>query len=105
MGDRKFDFILGRGVSAIPAFLGFTSHLINGSSAAPARPLAYMSTQAPDETECIGPGLLYLRGGSFADELQEAGITQSQRYSVAELVGNLESDKFVLHIKAEEIIK
>eukprot|EP00746_Dinoflagellata_sp_MGD_P012560 gnl/MRDRNA2_/MRDRNA2_126836_c0_seq1.p1 gnl/MRDRNA2_/MRDRNA2_126836_c0~~gnl/MRDRNA2_/MRDRNA2_126836_c0_seq1.p1 ORF type:complete len:363 (+),score=69.23 gnl/MRDRNA2_/MRDRNA2_126836_c0_seq1:187-1275(+) len=103
--DRKFDFMLGRAVADIPTFLGFSSHLINDASVAPARPLVCTQGNGLDGKDLIGPGLLYLTGGDRGFELRQAGIAQSTQYNVEQLVPDLDSDKYVMHIKAEEILK
>jgi 16S rRNA (guanine527-N7)-methyltransferase len=59
-----FDFMLGRAVSAIPTFLGFSSHLM----------VDVTGTYAGKDEKGVGRGLLYLKGGDFEDELTNAGM-------------------------------
>ena len=94
---EKYDFILGRAVSAIPNFLNWSSHLLNET------PQSKSVTTSSDHT--ISSGLLYLKGGDFTDELSEAKINPSsvQLFPVNELVQGLQSEKFVLYIPAHEI--
>ena len=82
--DEKFDYILGRSVSAVPTFLGFSSHLVDNSSAA------------------VNSGLLYIKGGEFKEELEEAGITIYELLAIRDLT-QLDTDKNLLHIPALEI--
>jgi 16S rRNA (guanine527-N7)-methyltransferase len=50
----RYDFLLGRAVSALPNYLGFSSHLLNPKSKA----LAVEGISG----NLIGSGLLYLKG-------------------------------------------
>lgn len=52
---EKFDFLLGRAVSALPNFLSFSSHLIKEKSAA-------SSTTIADTGITVSSGMLYLKG-------------------------------------------
>lgn len=98
---QTFDFVLGRAVSAIPNFLGFSSHLMSPMSTTPIAPLpaAHLSGES-----VLGNGLLYLKGGEFDDELAGAGIVQHTKYAVRDLVPGLDSDKYVLHVPAAEVV-
>lgn len=91
----KYDFLLGRAVSAMPNFLSFSAHLL--------RPPALHGDG--QEGSKLTSGLLYLKGGDFAGELAEAGISQSQLFPVSELVPPLAQtcDKSVLYVPAAEI--
>lgn len=82
--QEEHDFILGRAVAAIPAFLSFSSHLL-------------AKTSIHEKS-----GLFYIKGGDFGAELQEAKISQHQLFPVNELVP-ITTDKFVLHILASEV--
>lgn len=83
---ETFDFILGRSVSAVPTFLGFASHFIDGKS------------------KFSDSGLLYVKGGEFVDELKGAGIDNFKITPITELL-ELNTDKNVLHIPASDIVK
>lgn len=52
---EKFDFLLGRAVSALPNFLSFSSHLIKEKSAA-------SSTTIANTGITVSSGMLYLKG-------------------------------------------
>lgn len=52
---EKFDFLLGRAVSALPNFLSFSSHLIKEKSAVSSSTIANIGTT-------ISSGMLYLKG-------------------------------------------
>lgn len=86
--EEKFDFIIGRAVSAIPNFLDFSSHLIRST------------VESCDDK--ISNGLLYLKGGEFSAELKEAEINTYSLRSVQDLL-NIESDKYILYIPSHEI--
>ena len=63
-----FDFMLGRAVSAIPTFLGFSSHLMVDVTG------TYAGTGMGKDEKGVGRGLLYLKGGDFEEELTDAGM-------------------------------
>lgn len=84
--QERFDFMLGRAVSAVPTFLGFSSHFLDINSL------------------FSDSGLLYIKGGDFFGELKEAGIDSYRITEVNKLV-TLNSDKNVLYIPASEVQK
>ena len=94
--NETFDFIMGRAVSAVPTFLGFSSHFINGKSQA--KPI-----QSQVHNITIKSGLLYLKGGDFGEELNEAKINDYHLFPVNQLVP-IESDKNVLYVPSEQIV-
>lgn len=64
----KFDFLLGRAVSALPNFLSFSSHLIDEKSRASSsnfvrKPSSESATTGPSSI-AISSGMLYLKGMS-----------------------------------------
>ena len=63
------------------------------------------SSSSFSSSSLLSSGLLYLKGGDFTEELQEAEInTKSiQLHPVTELIPGLSSDKFVLYIPAADI--
>jgi 16S rRNA (guanine527-N7)-methyltransferase len=83
--QEKFDFMLGRAVSAVPSFLGFSSHFLDGNS------------------QNKKSGLLYIKGGEFSEELQSAEIS-SYNISPINKLTSLDTDKTVLYIPASEIV-
>lgn len=64
--DEKFDFLLGRAVSALPNFLSFSSHLIDGKSSVLSKDfvgkLRSESTGSDLTSVSISSGMLYLKG-------------------------------------------
>ena len=93
--NETFDFMMGRAVSAVPTFLGFSSHFVNGKSQA-------KSIQTYQNVT-IKSGLLYLKGGDFGEELNEAKINDYSLFPVKELVP-IDSDKNVLYVPSEQIV-
>lgn len=83
--QEKFDFMLGRAVSAVPSFLEFSSHFLDGNS------------------QNKKSGLLYIKGGDFSEELQSAKIS-SYNISAINKLTLLDTDKTVLYIPASEIV-
>ena len=62
--NETFDFMLGRAVSALPNFLSFSSHFVDGKSVAPYTSVDYQSVKGQKGGITISSGLLYLKGGS-----------------------------------------
>lgn len=95
--DKKFDFILGRAVSAIPNFLSFSSHLLdkNSNAGGPSKDKRFKMTS----------GLLYLKGGDYAEEIAAAGININnvQSFNVRDMIKST-SEKYVLYIPQDEIV-
>lgn len=87
--NEKYDFIVGRAVSALPNFLGFSSHLIKSNE---------------NDIQNRQFGLYYLKGGDFKQELVEASISHYDLTKVNSLLP-IDSDKSILHIPTVEITK
>jgi len=94
--SHTFDYMMGRAVSAVPTFLGFSSHFVDGKSQA-------KPSMSPRDNIIIESGLLYLKGGDFGEELNEASISEYHLFPVRELVP-IESDKNVLFVPANQIV-
>eukprot|EP01040_Poterioochromonas_malhamensis_P013568 gene13568-14933_t len=92
---RRFDFLIGRAVTAIPNFLSYSSHLITS--------MPTSSNTLPQTIEGAEQGLLYLKGGDYVKELEEAAITSSQVKMISEFFPQLDSDKYILFIPSDEI--
>jgi len=82
--NATFDIMLGRSVSSIPKFLGFSSHLMN------------------DNSNFKDSGLYYIKGGVFNDELRDACIHDYKITGIKTLI-NLETDKNILYIPSHQI--
>ena len=81
---KSFDFILGRAVSALPTFIGWTRKKIRkGKRHSPVN------------------GILYWKGGDYAEELADSPWSATQVWKVDELLpeGGFE-EKFLIHLKA-----
>ena len=59
---ESYDFMLGRSVSAVPTFLGFSSHFINPNSLVATSTVATTTSDNNNNTIQIGSGLLYIKG-------------------------------------------
>eukprot|EP01039_Chlorochromonas_danica_P005431 gene5431-5976_t len=81
----QYDYLLGRAVTSIPKFLSFSSHL--------------MSRRTDGHR-----GLLYIKGGDFTEELNDCKLSNCTLTPIKELVP-LDTDKFVLHVPATEILQ
>ena len=93
---QTFDYMMGRAVSAVPTFLGFSSHFVDGKS-------KVKPTQSPKDGIVIKSGLLYLKGGDFGNELSDASIQKYHLFPVKELV-SIDSDKNVLYVPSDQIV-
>lgn len=120
---EKYDFVLGRAVSALPNFLSWSCHLLSPPTSSVSSVVPFVSSPFIDHSidtfssntslssslsssmSMLSSGLLYLKGGDFTDELKEAEINTEtiQLFPVTELIPDLPSDKFVLYIPAHEI--
>jgi 16S rRNA (guanine527-N7)-methyltransferase len=81
---KSFDFVLGRAVAALPTFIGWTRKKIRkGKRHFPIN------------------GILYWKGGDYAEELAESPWSATQVWKVDELLpeGGFE-EKFLIHLKA-----
>lgn len=93
-----FQFMTGRAVSALPQFLGFSSHLLTNPA-----PLQHSHIQRTAPHGMLeGGGLFYIKGGNFSEELSEAQIDLYQLFAVDRLVP-IESDKSILFVPAHEV--
>ena len=81
---KSFDFVLGRAVTALPTFIGWTRKKIRkGKRHAPLN------------------GILYWKGGDYTEELDGTPWSPTQVWDVAELMpeGGFE-EKYLVHFKA-----
>jgi 16S rRNA (guanine527-N7)-methyltransferase len=65
--DRSFDFIVSRAVTALPDFVRWTANKFHRKS-----------------FNSIPNGILYLKGGDFADELKRIKKLQKKIYPVSD---------------------
>lgn len=61
--NEKFDFVIGRAVTALPKFINWVKGKVRGGS----------------KSE-LANGVLYLKGGDFAQEIKELGIEPTESY-------------------------
>jgi len=94
--NQTFDYMMGRAVSAVPTFLGFSSHFVDGKS-------KVKPSKSPKGDIVIESGLLYLKGGDFGNELSDASISKYHLFPVKELV-SIDSDKNVLYVPSDQIV-
>jgi len=111
---KVFDFVLGRAVSALPNFLSFSCHFVDGRSSALASPAPLLLRQGGKDDEAeevagkmrvVSSGLLYLKGGNFSQEVHDAKIAQPIVFPIAQMLPSLATcEKNVLFVPASEII-
>lgn len=87
--ESKWDFVLGRAVTALPKFLiWITKNLRPGGS------------------EELPHGVLYLKGTLYREELGEVGIEPFQVHDLGAISGDdYFADKFLLHLEARDLQK
>lgn len=68
---EKFDFVIGRAVTALPKFIGWVRHKVRSGS---------QST--------LPNGVLYLKGGDFTQEIKDLGIQPTACYPLSPLFHN-----------------
>ena len=80
---KTYDFVLGRAVTALPAFFGWVRDKVaKGSRNSPAN------------------GILYLKGGDYRDELKSSGLTPAKIWNLDELLPEAElGEKYLIHFK------
>ena len=105
--NTKFNYIIGRSVSAVPNFLSFSSHLLGRNNDLKHVEVHSNTARTTHEDQnVITGGLLYIKGGDFFDELNAARIQQYSLHPIRELVPALaENDKSVLHIPSNEVAR
>ena len=80
----KYDFILGRAVTALPRFIDWTNTLVR-----------------PGKRNSLKNGLLYLKGTAYQEELKDSHLKPSQVFDLSEwFPGDFFNEKFLLHFTA-----
>jgi 16S rRNA (guanine527-N7)-methyltransferase len=85
----EYDIVLGRAVSALPEFVGYTKHLLDRSKV---------------EDSPHSPGLIYIKGGDFGSELTQARIRTYELHCIDELIEGLQSDKKILVVNKKQVL-
>ena len=80
---KSYDFVIGRAVTALPTFFGWVQNKIaKGAKHSPAN------------------GILYLKGGDYAEELNSSGLHPAKIWNLDELLPEAElGEKFLIHFK------
>jgi len=80
---RRYDFVIGRAVTALPTFFGWVSNKISkGSKHSPSN------------------GILYLKGGDYTEELKTSGLHPAKIWKLDELLPEAElGEKYLIHFK------
>ena len=80
---RRYDFVIGRAVTALPTFFGWVSNKISkGSKHSPSN------------------GILYLKGGDYTEELKTSGLHPAKIWNLDELLPEAElGEKYLIHFK------
>ena len=82
--DKEYDFVTGRAVTALPAFVQLTKNLVRKGA-----------------KNSVENGLLYWKGGSLADEHAAMGVHPDFTYEIRPLLENDEyfHEKYILHYR------
>ena len=80
---RRYDFVIGRAVTALPTLFGWVSNKISkGSKHSPSN------------------GILYLKGGDYTEELKTSGLHPAKIWNLDELLPEAElGEKYLIHFK------
>lgn len=80
---RRYDFVIGRAVTALPTFFGWVKDKIaKGGKHSPSN------------------GILYLKGGDYTEELQTSGLHPAKIWNLDELLPEAElGEKYLIHFK------
>lgn len=86
---KKYDFVLGRAVTALPGFIGLTKHLLKKGN--------------PSSLE---NGILYLKGGDFLEEIKELPVKPNEIFPLGQLF-NAEycEDKSLVYFSEKNLAK
>lgn len=85
--NEKFDFVVGRAVTALPKFIGWVKPKIRQGSGSE-----------------LANGVLYLKGGDFSEEIKELGIVPTATYPLEPLFdGAYGQDKCVIYFQKEAL--
>ena len=85
--ESKWDYILGRAVTALPVFLGWITKNLR-----------------PGGTEENPHGVLYLKGTLYREELASLGVEPFKVHDLGALSGNpYFEDKFLVHLEAKSL--
>lgn len=80
---RRYDFVIGRAVTALPTFFGWVSNKISKGS-----------THSPSN------GILYLKGGDYTEELKTSGLHPAKIWNLDGLLPEAElGEKYLIHFK------
>jgi 16S rRNA (guanine527-N7)-methyltransferase len=83
MSDRH-DYVLGRAVTTLPRFLGWTWHLVR-----------------PGRAGSLDNGWLYFKGTNYREELDPSGIRPDHVFSLSSVTPDrFFQEKYLLHFKA-----
>ncbi|MBC61017.1 MAG: 16S rRNA (guanine(527)-N(7))-methyltransferase RsmG [Zetaproteobacteria bacterium] len=80
---RRYDFVIGRAVTALPTFFGWVQDKIaKGGKHSPSN------------------GILYLKGGDYTEELKTSGLHPAKIWNLDELLPEAElGEKYLIHFK------
>jgi 16S rRNA (guanine527-N7)-methyltransferase len=85
--ESRWDFVLGRAVTALPKFLGWITKNVR-----------------PGGTEDLPHGVLYLKGTRYVEELEALGIAPFRLHDLSAASADpYFTDKFLLHLRAEDL--
>jgi len=85
--ESRWDFVLGRAVTALPQFLGWITKNLR-----------------PGGSEELPHGVLYLKGTRYVEELEPLGLEPFRLHDLGELSPDpYFAEKFLLHLRAEDL--
>lgn len=86
---EKFDFVLGRSVTALPQFVGWVTK----------------NLKSPKDACSQESGIFYIKGGDFVDELQELQVSPKKVVQIADILGgSIETDKKILYFPSQVLL-
>lgn len=90
--QNKFDFIVGRAVSPLPVYVKNIFRLCRKRPSASDMPNGRQGNE-----KAYGPGLFYIKGGDFEDEIRLAGVRRFSQCHISDLTHHVlsNSDKKV----------
>lgn len=92
---QQYDFVTGRAVIRLPTFLPMVTKNLRGGIAS-----AEFDPDGLDGSRRVGPGILYLKGGDFDEEVQELGFSPL-RSRLDRWIPNFEGTQELLYFRAK----
>ncbi len=98
----KFDYVVGRSVATLPEFCGWVRHCLRTT-------LSFQAHNAPissrEESPYPPPGILYLKGSLYAQEIEKMGVSAWKVFALFALTHReYFVDKYLVYLRTVDLI-